>query len=144
MKDLAFHFNAPDKMTYTCRLLRKATASGGRLTVTGPTDILSQLDRALWIFSATDFLPHCGELASTSVLNKTLIVLAEALQATLNQDVLINLGDQIPAGFKRFARIIEVVTEDDNDRSLARQRWKQYIKYGLNPIKHDLNPKAVQ
>lgn len=142
MTQLAFHVNAPDKLGYTCRLLRKAAASGARLTVTGPAEVLNRLDQELWTYSATEFLPHCGQNASAGMLQKTPIVLTQALQATPNRDVLVNLGDQIPEGFEGFARIIEVVSQDDNDRSLARQRWRHYLKCGLSPVKHDLDPKA--
>ena len=31
MTEIAFHFNAPDKLAYACRLLRKAVASGARV-----------------------------------------------------------------------------------------------------------------
>lgn len=142
MTQLAFHFNAADKLAYTCRLLRKATASGARLSVTGSAEVLARLDQELWTFSATEFLPHCGIDASAGMLQKTPIVLTQALHATPNQDLLVNLGEQIPAGFEGFARIIEVVSQDDNDRRLARLRWKQYVKYGLHPAQHDLDLKV--
>ena len=58
MTEVAFHFNAPDRVAYACRLLRKAVASGAKLVVTGSPDVLQQLDRALWTFSAVDFVPH--------------------------------------------------------------------------------------
>ena len=50
MTEVSFHFNVPDRAEYTCRLLRKATRQGARVTVTGPGDVLSGLDRALWTF----------------------------------------------------------------------------------------------
>ena len=59
MTEVAFHFNAPDRMAYVCRLLRKAVASGARVVVTGMPEALRQLDTALWTFSPVDFVPHC-------------------------------------------------------------------------------------
>ena len=35
MTEVAFHFNVPQKSGYACRLLRKATAGGARVVVTG-------------------------------------------------------------------------------------------------------------
>jgi hypothetical protein len=35
MTEIAFHFNVPDKLAYSCRLLRKAYLSGARVVVTG-------------------------------------------------------------------------------------------------------------
>ena len=44
MTEIAFHFNAPDRLAYTCRLLRKAVSAGARLVVTGPAEALDRLD----------------------------------------------------------------------------------------------------
>jgi hypothetical protein len=35
MTEIAFHFNAPDKLAYACRFARKALRSGARLVITG-------------------------------------------------------------------------------------------------------------
>ena len=59
MTEVAFHFNAPDRMAYCCRLLRKAVGGQARVVVTGSPQTLAQLDAALWTFSPTDFVPHC-------------------------------------------------------------------------------------
>lgn len=143
MTELAFHFNARDRFAYTCRLLRKAVTTGAHLTVIGPREILEQLDQDLWTFSATEFLPHCCLPIASDISKKTPIVLTENLQDLARQDVLINLGDQIPEGFDRFARVIEVVTQDDEDRRLARQRWRAYVQSGFSPIKYDLVARAT-
>jgi DNA polymerase-3 subunit chi len=54
MTEIAFHFNAPDKLAYACRLLRKAVNSGARVVVTGDAASLQALDTLLWTFSAGD------------------------------------------------------------------------------------------
>lgn len=38
MTQVAFHFNAPDKLAYVCRLVRKATRQDARVMVTGDAD----------------------------------------------------------------------------------------------------------
>src|SRR5512145_1032321 len=58
MTEVAFHFNAPDKLAYACRLLRKAVGSGARVVVTAPADVLARLNSLLWTFSQLDFIPH--------------------------------------------------------------------------------------
>ena len=42
MTEVAFHFNAPDKLAYVCRLLRKATGSGARVVVTANPGLLME------------------------------------------------------------------------------------------------------
>lgn len=142
MTEIAFHFNAPDRLAYTCRLLRKAVASGARLVVTGPAEALDRLDTELWTFSATDFVPHCRAQAEPALLAASPVVLADDPAAAPHQQVLLNLGAEVPAGFERFERVIEVVGLDDADRQLARTRWRHYADRGYAMSRHDLAPKV--
>jgi len=59
-----------------------------------------------------------------------------------HQQVLLNLGAQVPDGFERFERLIEVVSLDEADRQTARSRWKHYADHGFAITRHDLNLKA--
>ena len=45
-------------------------------------------------------------------------------------------------GFESFEKVIEVVTQDDDDKSLARLRWKHYADRGYPLVRHDLSQKA--
>ena len=138
MTEVAFHFNAPDKLAYTCRLLRKAVASGARVVVTGSAQTLQHLDQILWTFSATDFVPHGSDVSGAAVLAHSPVVLTATPAQTPHQQVLVNLGESVPAGFERYERLIEVVGYNDEDRALARQRWKQYTDRGYTMQRHDL------
>jgi DNA polymerase-3 subunit chi len=144
MTDIAFHFNAPDKLAYACRLLRKAVASGARVVVTGEGATLHALDSLLWTFAPLEFVPHCRAGSSPEQLSASPVVLVaqvEGAQALPHQQVLLNLGERIAAGFERFERVIEVVTLDEQDRQNARQRWKQYTDLGYSITRHDLKLK---
>ena len=55
-----------------------------------------------------------------------------------HQDVLINLGDTLPADYARYARVLEVVAPDELGRQAARQRFRQYKSLGIAPSAHDL------
>lgn len=138
MTEVAFHFNVPDKLVYSCRLLRKAWGSGARVVVTAEPDTLSRLDQMLWTFSALEFVPHCRLTAAPAVVAATPVVLAGSLQACPHHEVLVNLGPQVPDGFERFERFIELVTLDDDDRAAARSRWKHYTDRGYAMKRHDL------
>lgn len=138
MTEVAFHFNAPDKLGYACRLLRKAVGTGVRVMVTGDTETLRTLDQALWTFSPLEFLPHCyGEVTPTTLAASPL-VLAESVHAAPHRQVLVNLGNAVPEGFERFERLIEVVTAAEGDRVDARARWKHYADRGYAIQRHDL------
>ena len=142
MTDIAFHFNAPDRVAYVCRLLRKAVGSGAKVVVTGDTDTLRQLDTDLWSISSTDFVPHCDLGSDASMVAVTPVILTTVLNDTPHRQVLVNLGQHLAPGFERFERVIEVVSLDDDDRQLARGRWKQYTERGFNIVRHDLALKA--
>lgn len=138
MTGIAFHFNAPDKLGYACRLLRKAWSQRARIVVTGEDAQLRDLDRQLWTFSALDFLPHCLADAPPDQVARTPIVLARAPADSPHQQVLVNLGDTVPEGFERFERLIEVVSQDAQDRDGARARWRHYAGRGYEIQRRDL------
>ena len=142
MTEVAFHFNAPDSLSYACRLLRKAVGSGAKVVVTGAPDTLRELDALLWTFSATDFVPHCLADSEAHVVAASPVVLATSIASTAHQQVLLNLGRLVPEGFDRFERVIELVGQDEQDRQLARTRWKQYTDRGYAITRHDLTLKT--
>ena len=142
MTEVAFHFNAPDRVAYACRLLRKAVGSGAKLLVTGDADTLQQLDGALWTISPIDFVPHCHLESERYVVAASPVILATSTQSVPHQQVLLNLGHLVPEGFERFERVIEVVGMDDEGRQLARGRWKHYADRGYTITRHDLTLKT--
>ena len=140
MTEIAFHFNAPDKLAYACRLLRKAVNAGSRVVVTGDAPSLQALDTLLWTFSPHEFLAHCRAGSPAEQLMASPIVLAAKIEGgpeLPHYQVLLNLGNEVVAGYERFERTIEVVTLDDEDRQLARQRWKHYAARGYSITRHD-------
>lgn len=138
MTEVAFHFNAPDKLGYACRLLRKAVGAGAKVVVTGDSALLAALDQALWTFSALEFIPHCRDTGvPAAVLAASPVVLTEAVRGAPHHQVLVNLGAAVPEGFEAFERLIEVVTQDETDRSQARERWKHYATRGYAITRHD-------
>lgn len=143
MTEVAFHFNVPDKVAYACRLLRKASNSGARVVVTGEPQALQQLDAALWTFSPVDFVPHCLHASAAELVAASPVILADSVQSTPHQQVLLNLGNVVPDGFERFERLIEVVGVDDADRQVARHRWKHYADRGYVITRHDLALKGA-
>ncbi len=138
MTEVAFHFNAPDKLNHACRLLRKVWGTGTRSVVVAEPEVLEALDQALWTFSALDFLPHCRVDAAAPLLAASPIVLAPEALGLSGRGVLVNLGRSVPSGFEQFERLVEVVSTDDADRAPARARWKHYADRGYPIVRHDL------
>ena len=138
MTAIEFHVNVPDKLHYSCRLLRKAYRSGANAVVTATPELLLQLDKVLWSYSSTEFLPHCRSDSAAATTAATLILLAEQLDVYPPGSVLINLGLQVPGGFERFERFIEVASSSEDDRLAARERWKHYRDRGYALKRHEL------
>jgi DNA polymerase-3 subunit chi len=143
LTEVAFHFGAQDRLAYTCRLLRKATATGARLVVRCSQADGAALDSALWNVSPTDFISHCDTSAPDTVRARSSVLLMRADQAVdPHFPILVNLFDDVPVGFEQFERVIEVVSTDEQDRSLARQRWRHYTERGYAITRHDLKTRA--
>lgn len=139
MTQIAFHFNAPDKLHYACRVARKAQRQGQRLVITGPAATLAVLDEMLWNLTPQDFIAHCSASASPELLQASPILLTpDARQTPTHRQVLLHVGDSLPAGFEQFERLIEVVSTDEHDRQLARARWRSYQQQGHSIVRHDL------
>lgn len=141
MTRVSFHFNVAQRLAYACRLLRKATRQNARITVTGEARALAELDRTLWSFEPTEFIPHMllreGD-ALPARLQDTPVCLTTAPAGAPHHDVLLNLGAEPPAGFESFERLIEIVSTDEADRAAARARWKHYAARGYSIEKHEV------
>ncbi|CAN5286226.1 DNA polymerase III subunit chi [soil metagenome] len=143
MTDIAFHFNVPDKLAYSCRLLRKAYLSGARVAVTAEAEVLAELDALLWSFSATEFVPHCTASAPPATLAATPVVLSVSLADLANREILVNLGHGVPGGYEGFERFIELVSLRPEDVQSGRDRWKHYAAHGYILKRHDLSSKSA-
>lgn len=138
---MSFHFNVADRAEYACRLLRKAVRKGARVTVAGAPADLNHLDRMLWSFDPLEFVPHVmlrrGEAPVPRLRTTPVWLVADVAEAG-HHDVLLNLFDDAPPGFESFARVIEIVTADDQDRQAARLRWKHYAARGYPIERHEV------
>ena len=139
MTEVAFHFNAPDKLAYACRFARKALRRGVRVVVTGGAADLQALDRMMWALGPTDFVAHALADGDPDVVAASPVLLAVEPLSVAPRDMLLNLGTQLPPGYDQFDKVIEVVSaSDEQDRQLARTRWRQYAAQGYEIVRHDL------
>lgn len=145
MSQVQFHFNVPDRLTYACRVVRKAFSVKQKIAVVGPQELLTQLGQRLWEMDPTDFLPHLLLKESQPVpshLAATPIWLVEPKEWSSH------IAQQFPAVINLLPlaiekaqcppKIIEIVCLEDEDRRLARQRWKQYADWGFAIEKYEV------
>lgn len=140
-----FHFNVDHCVTYACRVVRKARSAGRTVLVfSRDAQRLSRLDLALWTFSALDFLPHVDLPSPLAARTPIWLSRAPTEQA---RDILLLLDDepapQFATWFPRFGRVIDLVSTDPGERSLARARFKAYRDAGFAPATHEIGPAAA-
>ena len=134
MTAVQFHFNVQDRMTYACRLLRKALRTVDGISVVGNEDELEKLNLQLWAFEPTEFLPHVfvrsssGRSAARDLTPLWLV--PDLTLAPPSHSVLVNLRSEPVVSFEQFTRLVEVVSTRDDDREAARTRWRHYTKMG--------------
>ncbi|RZL61106.1 MAG: DNA polymerase III subunit chi [Variovorax sp.] len=139
MTEIGFHYNAPDKLGYACRLVRKAVKVRGlRVVVVADAPMLDAIDAALWQVSASDFIAHCRSDGEAHLVARSPVILAAGYGDALpHRDLMLNLGTVVPAGFERFERLVDVVSDEAEDRQQGRARWRHYADRGYVIKPHD-------
>lgn len=139
MTEVAFHFNAPDKLAYACRFARKMLRSEHRLVITAAQPVLDELSTRLWNMAPHEFLAHGRADSVQQVRDASSVLLLADPRQSSHREILLNLGGEVPVGFDRFARLIEVVSASaEVDRQQARARWRDYTQRGYSIVRHDL------
>lgn len=138
MTQIDFYIHVQDKLRTACRLAAKAFSADLRMMVACPdADTAGRLDRMLWTSPAIGFIPHC--LASDPLAPVTPIVVDYLGAEPAHDHILLNLRSEWPPLFSRFQRLIEIVTVADEDRRIARDRFKFYRDRGYEIRTHDLS-----
>ena len=137
MTSIDFYFNAPDRMQVACRLAAKALARRQPLLIYAPdADLAARVDKALWTWQATGFVPHCA--VNDALAAETPVLIARDEEAPSHVTVLLNLSHEAPPHFARFERLLEVVGTDAAEREVARKRYRAYQGQGYAISSHDL------
>ena len=124
------------RQRFACRLARKAHGLGQRVHIHTPdARVTQELDRLLWTFEDTAFLPH-----STDVDNpESPVTLHETASPREGCDVLINLAEEVPGYFGRFQRIADLVGGDEAARARGRERYRFFRERGYPLEHHEIN-----
>ncbi|HNP25340.1 MAG TPA: DNA polymerase III subunit chi [Nitrosomonas sp.] len=139
MTAIYFYSGAADKLRVVCRLCAKALNQDSRVIVyTSEADKLDRLDKLLWTFQSTSFLPHCYIDENEALVTATPIILSNRVVNEHAFDMLVNLHEHCPSAFDQFKRVIEVVSQSPEDESAARARYRFYKQAGYELHHHNL------
>ncbi len=123
------------RLQVAARLADKAYAQGHQIYINAVDKAQAQaLDELLWSFRPASFIPH----ALTGEPHAEHVAIGWGQDPGKHSDLLINLQLEIPAFFSRFARVAEVVTQDEDSLAALRNSWRFYQQRGYQLEKHDL------
>lgn len=138
MTKIRFYTGAPDKLRAACLLSNKAMQSGLRVMVATPDETMTAaLDKLLWIYPPTAFIPHCRSLDAAAA--DTPVVIGQDADALPHHELLISLHPVTPPYFSRFDHLIEIVGLEDEDKRTGRERYKFYKDRGYELRHFDLS-----
>ena len=138
MTKIDFYTGSTDKLRTACQLSHKAMQNGVRVVLSAPDAATTDaLDKLLWHFPATAFIPHCRSDATETA--QWPVLLSHDNDRFPHHDLLISLHDECVSFFSRFDRVIEIISPDDEDSRLGRERFKFYRDRGYELSHIDLS-----
>ena len=138
MTQVDFYTHAQDKLTIACKLCAKALSAKMRVLAYTPDAATSEkLSRLLWSVPQTSFIAHCS--SADPLASVTPVIIDHVADPLVHEELLLNLRAELPAFFSRFARVIEIVSADDEDRAAARERYRFYRDRGYPINTHDIS-----
>lgn len=137
MTRIDFYFNAADRLQVACRLAGKALAEGKRMLVYAPdAELAARVDRMMWTWPATGFVPHCP--IDDPLAAETPVLISRTGDTPAQCTLLLNLATECPPHFASFERLFEVVGLEAAEREAGRSRYKLYRSRGYAIANHDL------
>ena len=129
MTKIDFYTGSTDKLRTACQLSHKAMQKGVRTVIYAHDAATADaLDKLLWHYPATAFIPHCRSDAAEAEQMPVLLSLGS--DKLPHHELLISLHHECVPFFSRFERVIEIVSHDAEDSRLGRERYKFYKDRG--------------
>ncbi|MEO8627033.1 MAG: DNA polymerase III subunit chi [Betaproteobacteria bacterium] len=142
MTQVDFYTHVENRLQMLCTLAAKALARNRRLMIlTGDLEAAERVDKHMWQQPAVGFLPHCRSDHPLAMV--TPIIIDHRAEPVVHEEILVNLCESCPAVFSRFERVLEIVGLDDQERELARNRYRFYRDRGYEIRTHDMKELAA-
>ncbi len=140
MTKIDFYTGSKDKLRTACQLSHKAIQNGVRTVISAPDMATTNaVDKLLWHYPATAFIPHCHSDAEEAMTMP--VLLNNGSEKFPHHDLLISLHDECVPFFSRFERVIEIIGTDEEDSIRGRERYKFYKDRGYELRHFDLAAK---
>jgi DNA polymerase-3 subunit chi len=126
------------RQRFACRLAEKAYRLNNTVHIhTADRQAVQQIDDLLWTFRDGSFVPH-EVLDAPLAESPAPITIGCDAAPSRDCDLLINLSEEIPAIAESFPRVAEIVTSDEDTRTLGRKRFVDYRERGHTLDTHKL------
>ncbi|MFN4236083.1 MAG: DNA polymerase III subunit chi [Vogesella sp.] len=141
MTRIDFYTGVGNVQAFACRAAQTVYRKQERLLVVLADDqALEAFSRALWSFGEGSFIAHSRWDAKEASASR--IWLATHFDVPAAPTVMLNLGEAQAEDPSRFARILEVVSQDEAAKAVARQRYRRYLDLGFEIQHHDMSDAA--
>ena len=128
----------PARLRLACRIAEKAYLAKQKvLVLCDDAEVLRRFDELLWTFGDGSFVPHDTVTAAGAPCDTPVALTTGALPAD-HIDVLVNLGNAVPASFEKFARVAEFLDARPEVRAAGRDRFKIYRGKSIEPQTHSV------
>lgn len=122
-----------------CRLLEKAYCKGHRVFVFCDHQQDAELiDELLWTFRDDSFIPH--NLQGEGPEPSPPVQIGYDKEPRGFNDILLNLAHHIPPFYKKFRRVMELVSNVETEKEQSRIHYKEYRSTGCDLHTHPIEP----
>ena len=126
-----------DARKLACRLAMMAWERGHHITlITDSESLARDMDDLLWELPADRFLPHGLD---TEPEGKAAPVTITTMPRVNAGDVMINLSLQAIPEPLRFNRLLEIVSQQEDQLLASREKYRYYKDQGITPMTHEIN-----
>ena len=142
MKKIALFYilnKAEDLKISVCKIIKEYYKKKYKIFVSSRSDnLVNELNNLLWTFEQISFIPHC----TTKNYDKNSPILLsgkDSFPKTINlkeYDVWLNLDDEMEENYTDFEIILEIVSQNEEERMLSRKRYLNYQNNNFE-VKHE-------
>jgi len=131
MTEIAFYTNVTDPVHLIQKLVQKAHKLYRRLHISvRDEDHLRAVAEGLYKASPTSFL-GISATDSQEIHDLTSAIITYSSNC-VHSDIIVNLTPQVPDNFSSFKRLIEIVCQNEENISTARNRYRWYKDRGYS------------
>ena len=122
-----------------CKIVKKYYEVGNRILISSQNSvIIKNINKLLWTFEQLSFIPHSTNDEYDPLTSVLLFDTNYINDSILKNDynVFINLDDKVKTDYHNHEVIVELVSSNEEQKKIAREKYLYYKKNKLN-VKHE-------